>query len=118
MQDPEVNDVTLNDERDTVSVEIRIVRVSSCCNDEMKEYTFSTEVEIPAEIVEKMKDIPVSDDVTAQDDGCDQLEEGGGRYAKSYYGYTMQVGVYHGSDKLGTFEVTDKVAASEMDELT
>lgn len=120
MQDPEVNDVSIYGDADGVSVEVRIVRNSSCCGDEMKEYTFTTEADIPAEIMEKIAAIRAKDDsaeITAQDDGCEMLEEGGHRYKKSYYGYTMQVGVYHESEKIGSFEVTEKVEASSMDEL-
>jgi hypothetical protein len=37
--------------------------------------------------------------------------------AQSYYGFTLTVAVKHGADELGTVELTDKVAASGMDEL-
>jgi hypothetical protein len=124
LQDPEVNSVEFDAENKSVAVDVRIVRNSSCCGDEMKEYTFNTDAELPAEIAKKMDELALanpdgsSDDFEAEEDGCDQLEEGGGRYAKSYYGYTLNVKVTHKGDEIGKFEVTDKVAASGMDELT
>jgi hypothetical protein len=119
MNDPEVNSLDLNDR--TIEAEVRIVRVSTCCNDEMKEYTFNTEMELPDEIADKMTAIQKDDpDATfdVEEGSLDQVEEGGGRYAKSYYGYTLTVSVKHGDVELGTVELTDKCAASEMDELT
>jgi|SRR5580765_202693 hypothetical protein len=119
LQDPEVNSVELNDK--TISVEVRIVRNSSCCNDEMKEYTFNVDHEIDGDLEAKM-DAILKDDPNAEfdveDNGAEQVEEGGSRYAKSYYGFTMTVPVKHGDDTLGEVTIADKVAASGMDELT
>ncbi len=54
-------------------------------------------------------------------DTSEATEEGGGRYKKSYFGVNVGFTVKcscgkEGSEEIGTFE--DKVAASEMDELT
>jgi hypothetical protein len=123
MQDPEVNDVTLNaDDLDSVTVtyDVRILRNSECCGDEMKEYTFAEDADVPAEIVEKMKAIRATEpdaDFEAEDAGTEQVDEGGHRYKKSYFGFSMTVEIKHGSTTLGTFEITDKVQASGMDEL-
>jgi len=121
MQDPEVNSVEIDVENETVSVEVRIVRNSSCCNDEMKEYTFNTDADIPAKIAEKIhaiRELMPECEFDAEDGGCEILEEGGSRYKKSYYGYSMTVLIKHHDEEIGSFEVTDKVEASGMDELT
>jgi hypothetical protein len=131
MQDPEVNDLTLNvDNNDpssaTVSYDVRIVRVSSCCGDEMKEYSFADDADVPENIIAKMKDIlegsadKESDpeaEFEVEEEGVDQLEEGGHRYKKSYYGFTLNVSIKYKGDTLGSFEITDNVQASGMDEL-
>jgi len=119
MQDPEVNDLSMDG--GNVTAEVRIVRNSACCNDEMKEYNFSTEVEIPEEIQQKMDAIQEKDpdaEFTVEEGGIDQLEEGGHRYKKSYYGFTLTARIMHDKDELGTVELSDKIEASSMDELT
>ena len=119
MQDPEVNDLSLEEE--TVTAEVRIYRNSACCNDEMKEYTFNTEQELPDVIVKKMEAIKAKDpeaEFEVEEGSVDQVEEGGSRYKKSYYGYTLNAVIKHGDETLGEVELTDKVEASGMDELT
>jgi hypothetical protein len=124
MQEPEVNDLSLDAEGGMVTADVRIVRNSECCGDEMKEYTFYTEAELDKEtaakvneIAEKAKQKGEEADFDVEEDGLDTLEEGGGRYKKSYYGYTLTVAIKHEGVTLGTVELTDKCAASEMDEL-
>jgi hypothetical protein len=119
MGEIEVNEATIEDK--TVSVEVRIVRNSACCGDEMKEYTFNTDVEIEGDLAAKMDEILKADanaEFEVEEEGAEPLEEGGGRYAKSYYGFEMTVKVTHGGNTIGEVAVTDKVAASGMDELT
>src|SRR5215831_12018944 len=104
MQDPEVNDVTLHnadagDDLDgaSVTVEVRIVRNSECCGDECKEYTFDTEVDVPQDIINEMKKARETDpevEFSVEETSTDMTEEGGHRYKKSYYGFSMTVTVY------------------------
>jgi hypothetical protein len=122
MQDPEVNDLTLDVDSYMVSAEVRIVRNSACCGDEMKESTFNTETELPEEIVAKIEAIQKREDYDesnfeVEPDVLSELEEGGHRYKKSYYGYTLTVLIKYGDDELGKVELTDKIEASGMDEL-
>jgi hypothetical protein len=125
MQDPEVNDVSLDEENESVSVEVRILRNSACCGDEMKDYTFNTDAELGADLVAKMaaikKEHPDAE-FDVLEGSCEQLEEGGHRYKKSYYGFTLTLeinAIVDGkADTIGTVEVTDKIEASGMDELT
>lgn len=126
MQDPEVEGVDI-DADGNITAEVRIVRNSACCGEGMKEYTFSMETSFD-------DNEPVSahkgegHELSAEEDGVDMIEEGGGRYAKSYYGASLTVRVTCTCGKLGeldkdgkgqgiTVELSDKVAASEMEEM-
>lgn len=54
----------------------------------------------------------------SEPDSVDQVEEGGGRYKKSYFGACVSVEVEcECGEVLCTVEATDKVAASAMDEM-
>jgi hypothetical protein len=97
MQEPEVNNVEF-DAADldsiTLSVEVRILRNSECCGDEIKEYTFNTDADLDDELVEKMKALRATDpdvDFEASEGQVEALEESGGRYSKSYFGFNMTV---------------------------
>jgi hypothetical protein len=177
MQDPEVNSVDFDAsdlENITLSVDVRILRNSECCGDEIKEYTFNQDADLDDELVEKMKALRVTNpdlDFEANEGSVEPLEESGGRYKKSYFGFNLSVEIGYNKpttprtadeqaefDKLnaaldairnrsdfstspvepeadrarrialsnigrptwevlGTVDVSDKVAASEMDEL-
>lgn len=125
MQEPEVNEVSLDEESQSVTVDVRIVRNSACCGDEMKEATFNTDTDLPNDIVAKMEAIKKANpdaEFEAQEAGVTELEEGGSRYKKSYFGFSLTVAIVANVDGkeegLGTVEVTDKIEASGMDELT
>ncbi len=164
MQEPEVNDLSLDIESRAVTADVRIVRNSECCGDEMKEYSFNTEAELDEETSAKIDAILKADpeaEIEVEEGSVDTLEEGGGRYAKSYYGFTLTASIVHAKptaprtaeqqaeldklvsdyattnasetlrarraelmaigrpakEELGTVELSDKCAASEMDEL-
>jgi hypothetical protein len=120
MQEPEVNSVELNADNNSVTYDVRIVRNSECCGDEMKEANFSDEATIPEDIVAKMDAIREKDDdaeFDVEEGGVETLEECGGRYAKSYYGFTLTVSITHDGKSLGEFDISDKIAASYMDEM-
>jgi len=167
MQDPEVNNLSLEGDGvdREISFEVRIVRNSECCGDEMKEYTFSDNADPSDEISDKIAEILSKDpeaEFDVEEDSVSQVEEGGGRYKKSYYGFTLSVKIVQiiqtrprtkeeqdeldsiqatfrsgaamsdelnkrrlellatgrpRNEELGVVEISDKVAASEMDEL-
>lgn len=104
-----------------VTGELRIVRSSSCCGDEMKEYNFEVSGEVDFNHDELPEDTDW-DDCEVSVTSMDQVEEGGGRYAKSYFGatlsFTVTVGIGNPEKSEKSGEWTDKVAASFMDELT
>lgn len=114
-QDPEVNSIEI-DAEGAITCECRIVRCCADCSQELKEATLDMQDELPP------------DDVTAhtgeghefsiEEEGVDQVEEGGGRYAKSYFGATVNYKVTCTCGKYEhTGELTDKVPASGMDEM-
>jgi|SRR6516164_341112 hypothetical protein len=130
-QDPEVNELEIQGTEAgcdlncaTVTAEVRILRNSACCGDEMKEYTFNSEVDIPSSIVGKMQEVRKADpeaEFDAQEDQIEATEKGGHRYQKSFFGFSMTVGIYADSNgksqELGTVVIADQIEASAMDEL-
>jgi hypothetical protein len=59
-----------------------------------------------------------STEFDADDDGSEQIEEGGGRYAKSYFGAGLNVGIScRKCDWKTTVTLEDKIPASHMDEM-
>lgn len=96
MQEPEVNELSFDSESRMVTADVRILRNSECCGDEMKEYTFNVEEEVGQEIADKM-DAILKDDPEAEFDveegSVEILEEGGGRYRKSYFGFTLSANI-------------------------
>jgi hypothetical protein len=117
MQDPENQNIEF-DAADldsiTLSVEVRILRNSECCGDEIKEYTFNTDAEIDDDLVEKMKAIRATDpdvEFEANEGQLEALEESGGRYKKSFYGFNMTVEI--GYSKPTTQRTADEAAEFE-----
>jgi len=116
MQEPEVQSVEIDD-FGNISAEVRIVRNAACCGDEMKEATLTLEGSVfEADVVgHKGK----GHDFEVEEDGVDMIEEDGSRYQKSYFGASLTVKVTCSCGKMEpiTVEMSDKVAASEMEEL-
>lgn len=121
MADPEPEEPSL-DEEGTVTITVRIVRTCSDCGDELKGATLEMEggPEDPG-VLKAHKGEGHALEVDG-DPECEPIEEGGGRYAKSYYGASVSVGVRcscqeKDADPLYTVEMSDKTPASYMDEL-
>ena len=124
MQDPEVESCEI-DIDGAITASVRIVRSCAECSTEMKEATLEIEYtpdEDEAKIVEEHQgdahELIVEDGYSVE-----ALEEGGGRYAKSFFGATLSVSVRCKCQKgaivepLFTVELSDKVSASAMDEM-
>jgi hypothetical protein len=79
------------------NAEYRIVRNCADCGQEMKEATFSFEDQLDDEMVEEHQD--EGHELTANFT-AEVLEEGGGRYKKSYYGVSLMVGITCSCGKL------------------
>lgn len=122
-EDPELEDGPAIDGL-TVTATVRIARTSECCGDEVKEATFELETDVDAEVIEphlgEDGDPRDGHDLSVEEDGVDQVEEGGGRYQKSYFGASLSFKVRCSCQGEPVFEgtVSDKVAASGMDELS
>ena len=101
----------------SLSVEVRIVRNSECCGDECKEYTFNTDADIDAALLDKMqqaRDANPDVEFEAEESSLSTLEEGGHRYKKSYYGFEMEIGI--GYNKPTAPRTAEQQA--ELDKLT
>lgn len=101
-----------------ITAQIRIVRACADCGTELKGYDF--DVEIPTDHLDVHEDEEKADvDLSWSDPS--QLEEGGGRYAKSYYGAELEVVMKYtdsnGERQKETLNWSDKVPASHMEEL-
>lgn len=141
LQDPE--DVELEVESEivggmlalSVSMTARIVRNCAECGTELKEANIepSEEVEVEAHtLIKCMRRVSADGvepevfewlddkhgDPTIEDTEIEQVEEGGGRYAKSYFGASVTYAVTcKCGETLHSGEISDKVAANAMDEL-
>lgn len=113
----------------TASATIHISRNSECCGDTMKEATLEMSEEFVIDH-DKLEEHLVEKEgggwtwkkgceLSAACDDWEQVEEGGGRYAKSYFGAstTYRVTCKCGKgDELHEGALEDKIAASEMDD--
>lgn len=119
-QDPEL-DGDLEVSEDGVTCNIRLVRTCSECGQEMKEATLEMSGDLPEQAVDHLKEHEEDEtphELEIEENGIDQIEEGGGRYKKSYFGASVD---YKITCSCGQFEVTgtvsDKIPASHMEEL-
>lgn len=131
-QDPEVQSVDI-DQNGTISGEVRIVRTSSCCGQEMKEANFEFEIEPTSEIADH---IDVHDQegtkyaLSVEEDGIEQTERMSPgidkkgkpipyRFRKTYIGFAATFMVNCDCDKAFTTSVQydEDMAASEFEEL-
>lgn len=136
-QDPEDVNLDMSGEELTddgelcllVSMQCRIVRNCADCGNELKEANLEvSDDEANVESAGLDKCIEKKGDGYAWKDGhgdlsisetsVNQIEEGGGRYAKAYFGAEVEYEVKcKCGEVLHTGTVSDKVAASAMDEL-
>lgn len=142
LQDPEDVLLDVSDSLDgetlnlSVTMTARIVRNCAECGQEMKEASLEAteEVEVDADSLKKcvekktkMKDdVPVETfdwfdghgDLNIEETSVDQIEEGGGRYAKSFFGASVSYIIKcQCGETVHEGTVEDKVAASAMEEL-
>lgn len=113
----------------TASATIRISRNSECCGDTMKEATLEMSEEFAIDHDKLVEHLVEKEgggwawkegcELVAKNENPEQVEEGGGRYAKSYFGasiaYAVQCECGKG-DELHEGTLEDKVAASAMDD--
>jgi hypothetical protein len=127
MDEPEIESEDFNAEEGTFIATVRILRRSSCCGEEMKEARLEFEGQVPDEILQAHKEGEESESTEPGREAheleaefsADSLEEGGGRYAKSYFGANLEVTIRCRCQAEAVHVVTlsEKVAASEMEEM-
>lgn len=132
LQEPEVDclEVTYNEAADaqseptfTITGNVRIVRTCEECGQEMKEATLEIEQEVDLgenvdfKMTDKLRADPAPLENVHVEEEVESLEEGGGRYAKSYFGASIHFTVYLDKVAVAAVDWSDKIAASEMDEL-
>lgn len=120
MSDPDVESLEVthvgeaDDPKDgevfSVQASVRIVRCCAECGTEMKEATLDMEDEVILKT-----DHP--DRVEIEENESIQIEEGGGRYAKSYFGAVVSYKLTADGKVVHEGTIEDKVAASHMDEM-
>jgi hypothetical protein len=118
MSDPEVDSIDIDD-AGLVTASVRIVRTCADCSDELKEATLDLEFEAGDQLEGHMGE---GHDLSVEEVGVESIEEGGGRYAKSYYGARVDFEVRCSCQKkdappLVSDSFEDKVPASHMDEM-
>jgi hypothetical protein len=110
--EPEVENISVSDDG-SVTAEVRIVRTCADCGDELKTASLSLEVQV--DVGDHSGE---GHELEVEEDALEQIEEGGGRYKKSYFGARVDFTVSCSCGKLsvsGGMEA--KVAASGMDEM-
>lgn len=116
MAEPEVESLDIEDDG-SVHATVRIVRNCVECGDELKEST----LEMEDDIGDVAQDHEGDDcELMIEEGALEAIEEGGGRYAKSYFGATLGFIVTcscKGEEPIYSGELSDKVAASEMEEM-
>jgi len=111
-QEPEIDGYEVNEDG-VVTVSARLVRSCEDCSTEMKEANFDLEGTVDDLCECKGRELTVE-----EAESPEIIEEGGGRYAKSYYGVKCVAQVTCTKcEKKWTVEMSDKTPASDMDEL-
>jgi len=112
LQEPEENSAEFDPQTGTIEAEYRLVRNCADCGTELKETTISLSGEV--DVAEHQGE---GHELTAEFT-AEATEDGGGRYAKSYFGVSCICTVTCSCGELDeNVDMSDKVAASEMEEL-
>jgi len=111
MQEPEIDNIEVDG--DVVRASVRIVRCCTECGKELKEAALEMEHGLPTEFVEEHAEHDLEAEGTAE-----PIEESGGRYKKSYFGADVSFTISYDGKEVYSGQMEDKVAASEMEELT
>lgn len=98
-----------------ITGDIRVVRNSECCGDEMKEANF--EVDVEGEIEHKEGCDPFEYELEVEMENGEATETGGARYAKNMVGFACDFEVKCSCGASETVHHEDSQAASYYDEL-
>lgn len=142
-EEPEVDSLEYDPAASTITGQVRCVKLSSCCSEEVKEMTFDLEIEVDESDIRvalaKSGCAPEDEriDWRVEDDGFTATEESkttdrhgkkitSPRYWTMLYGYVGSVTLsahlpdeYDGDDvTIGSYEANDNAPASSFDDLT
>jgi hypothetical protein len=135
LQDPEVSnldvavdnvDAETKEVQFTITGNVRIVRTCAECSNELKEATLDIEqsVELGEDSELTAADITadyvkwfVENAPEVEETNINPIEEGGGRYQKSFFGAEVTFELKRDDKVIARVTWSDKVAASSMDEL-
>lgn len=128
--DPEVQSVEI-DSDGMIEGEVKIVRVSSCCNEEMKEANFEFQIDPSDEIAEHIEshtEAGTAYDLSVEEDGIEQTERMSPgvdkkgklipfRFRKTFIGFSANFTVNCSCGFSASVDYGDDLAASGFDEL-
>jgi hypothetical protein len=86
--DPEVDEIEV-DEAGNVTASVRLERTCNGCGEIAKEATLDMESDACCDEAAKHLKTEGKHQLSVESDSVDQIEEGGGRYKKSYFGATV-----------------------------
>ena len=118
MQDPETEDIEISADAEGVALSqsVRIVRNCAECGTEMK----SADLELTDNVTWEEMGLKAPPEgygkVEVEETGVEQIEEGGGRYKKSFFGATVAYKITLNGKVLHEGDMSESVAASHMDE--
>ena len=125
-QDPEVDDLEV-DAGGHVTCSVRLVRVSECCGEEMKETTFDLENDAVFAAPDGMPPIVHEGDgheLSVEETASEVTERSDGkpgtpsRYRKTYHGVRVEATVTCACGATADVELSDELQASAFDDLT
>lgn len=116
--EPEVDDIQVTEEGE-VTASVILTRTCADCGGDLKTAQLEMTVDLGKECEEHVnKEGEEVHDLEIEAGDVNQIEEGGGRYKKAFYGAEVCFTITCACDKEWNVEgsMSDKVAASEMEE--
>lgn len=116
----ETEEPTLELNGSIVSGECHVSRNCADCGTELKAADFILEMDVREDMPDCFKEDgqpQEGHDVDVKSSEVDSIEEGGGRYAKSYYGVSVAFTLECSCGKEFGSSIVEKLAASEFEEM-
>ena len=114
MQEPEENATDFDTETGEITADYRIYRTCAECGEEMKEATIEFSDNADPNFMEEHQGESHQLDAVFS---AEPLEEGGGRYVKSFFGVDLTVEITCTCGATESVSLSEKIAASYMEEL-
>lgn len=115
--DPEVEQLEVSPDGE-VACTVTLTRTCADCGNDLKTASLEMEADFTKQCKDHVDAPGDAHDLNITEGNVNQIEEGGGRYAKSYFGAEVCFTITCKCDPKFEVEgsVSDKVAASEMEE--